>query len=112
MSLKLKIKEGLTDLSELQVQTFTGELSTEVIASGDGNAVLDWQKLIAKARAETTGEIELVAATNRKFDFDTDIFVSKSATSEQLEIHNNAVEAATKARQALVELLKDLIDVV
>jgi len=105
-----KLGEGIADLSELQVQTMTGELST-AIKSEDAKRVLDWQKLIKAAKTKTEGSVRLVAATNVKIDGDTDLFVAESAPDRLLRAHAEAVEAAGEVRAGLIAIFKDLVDI-
>jgi hypothetical protein len=105
-----KLGDGIADLSELQVQTLTGELST-AIQSDNAKRVLDWQKLIKAAKTKTQGSVRLVAATNLKIDGDTDLFIAESAPDRLLRAHSDAVEAAGEVRASLIAMFKDLLDV-
>ncbi len=109
MGVFVKLKEGIADLAELQVQTITGEIKT-ALSAVDGD-VLDWEKLVKEAKSETNGDISLAAATNVKFDGDTDIFISNSASDKALSAHAAAVEAARQVRQGLVEAFQDLLGI-
>ncbi|MFQ5700536.1 MAG: hypothetical protein ACE5HU_01680 [Acidobacteriota bacterium] len=101
--------DGIADLSELQVQTLTGELTTQV-RSGDKDNVLDWEKLIEQAKTETEGSIRLIAATTLKFDGDTNLFFAESAPERLIKAHNDAVESARKVREGLLAMFHDLLD--
>lgn len=105
-----KLGQGIADLSELQVQTMTGTITTE-FQSDNAESVLDWQKLIQGAKTDSEGKITLIAATNVKFDGDTDLFISDSATPALLQAHADAVEGARKVREGLVEAFSDLLGV-
>lgn len=105
-----KLGEGIADLSQLQVQTFTGEIKSTIQATDSGN-VLDWQKLIEEAKSDTAGSISLAAATNVKFDGDSDQFIADSASDRTLQAHSDAVDAARQVRQGLVETFQDLLGI-
>ena len=105
-----QLKEGIADLSELQVQTITGALKTTIQAEG-GQNVLDWEKLIQEAKSETEGTISLAAATNVKLDGDTNLFISDAATEKTLKAHADAVEGARKVREGLIDAFSDLLGI-
>ena len=110
MGIFVKLKEGIADLSELQVQTITGTLKTTIQSEdGDNKNVLNWQKLIQGAKSETEGEISLAAASNIKFDGDTDSFISDDATDRTLSAHAGAVNGALKVREGLVSAFSGLL---
>ena len=109
MGVFAKLGEGIADLSELQVQTITGELVTTIKSDKPG-MVLDWQKLIKAAKTQSEGAIKLAAATNVKFDGDIDQFFSDSATERTLKAHADAVESGRKIREGLIAMFKGALN--
>jgi len=101
------LNSAVQDLTSLHVQTFTGELKTEI--TGEKNFT-EIRNLIKKAK--TDGEIELVAETLAQFDGDSYNFVKKDlndAPEVALEVHRDAVQSGIETRLGLLELFKDLI---
>jgi len=103
-----KLGEGIADLSELNVQTFTGDL-TSVIDKPDTDSVIDWTKLLKEAK--TTGKVKLVASAKIKFDGDSDTFFAEDIPSDMLEAHLVAVEAGQKVREGLLNMFKELLNI-
>ena len=79
MSVFKKLGEGIADLSELNVQTFSGDITT-VIDSGSGGNVIDWTKLLNDAK--TSGKVRLIASARIKFDGDSDTFFAEDIASD------------------------------
>jgi hypothetical protein len=103
-----KLGEGIADLSELNVQTFTGDI-TSVINQGASGSVIDWTKLLKNAR--TTGKVKLVASAKIKFDGDSDTYFAEDIPSTMLNAHLTAVEAGQNVREGLIEMFKDLLGI-
>ena len=97
MSVFRKLGEGIADLTELQVQTFTGTLSADIVAADDSKeSILDWTKVTQSAKA--SGQIKLAASAKMKFDGDTDLYFDQGLTQDLLEAHLQAIQAAQKVR--------------
>ena len=107
MSVFKKLGEGVADLSELNVNTFTGGIGGVVDKASEGS-VLDWDKLLADAKA--SGKVKLVAAVKIKFDGDSDSYYANDIAKDMLDAHLAAVEAGQKIRAGLVEMFKDVLD--
>ncbi|MBU0982238.1 MAG: hypothetical protein KKA42_00080 [candidate division Zixibacteria bacterium] len=116
--LRQQIEEGMTDLSQLQVNTFTGIIGGKVSPptkqgsmGGKKVSLLDFAAVVAEAPAEI--KVELVAASVIKIDGDHDLFVSQDANDELVRLHSAAVEAGMKWREAMFtfvgEFMKDLL---
>jgi hypothetical protein len=103
MSVFKKLKEGIADLSELNVQTFTGNINS-VIDQTQSESIIDWTKLLENAR--TSGEVKLMASSKIKFDGDSDTFFADEISSEILEAHMAAIEGGRKVREGLVAMFK------
>ena len=108
MSVFKKLGEGVADLSELNVNTFTGDISGVVVDEASKGSVLDWGKLIAAAKA--SGNVKLIAAVKIKFDGDSDSYYATDIPKDMLDAHVAAVEAGQKIREGLVEMFKDALD--
>lgn len=103
-----KLNEAVSDLTSLHVQTYTGELNTEINGS---EKFEDIRKLIKAAK--TKGEIKLVAETLAQFDGDSYNFVKQNLDEVPqiaLEVHRNAVQSGIDTRLGLLELFKGLLD--
>lgn len=103
-----KLGEGIADLSQLNVQTFTGDLTSILTEGADGN-VVDWQKLLEQSKSE--GSVTLIASSKFKFDGDSDTFVARDITPELLRAHTAAVESGQKVREGLISMFRELLDI-
>lgn len=103
-----KLGEGIADLSELNVQTFSGDL-TAVIDKSSGGSVIDWTKLLKGAK--TSGKVKLVASARIKFDGDSDTYFAEDIPSDMLDAHLVAVEAGQKVREGLINMFKDILNI-
>lgn len=108
MSVFKKLGEGIADLSELNVQTFTGSITSVIDDTAEGS-VIDWQKLMAQAK--TSGAVKLAASTKVKFDGDADAYFASDITPELMEAHLQAVEAGQSIREGLVDMFRDIIGI-
>ncbi len=102
-----KLNEAVTDLTSLHVQTFSGELNSEITGS---ESFKDIRELIKTAK--TSGNIKLVAESLAQFDGDSYNFVKQNLDDIPplaLEVHKNAVETGIETRLGLLELFKGLI---
>ena len=109
MSVFQKLKDGIADLSELNVQTFSGDISS-VIDTTTSGTVLDWAKLIKDA-SKATGKVKLVASANIKFDGDSDTFFADDIPPDMLKAHLTAIEAGQKVREGLLAMFKDVLNI-
>ena len=109
MGIFKEIKDGIGDLAELEVQTFTGSVTTAI--HGGAGSALDWTKLIAESK-KSTGAVSLAASTTVKIDGDTRLFFGDDLTADLLKAHRDAVDAAVQYRAGLLEMLKDALDFV
>jgi len=102
-----KLNDAVKDLTSLHVQTFTGELTTEITGAEDFDNIR-----AAIKTAKGKNEIKLVAETLAQFDGDSYNFVKEDLGDVPplaLEVHQNAVESGIETRLGLLELFKDLI---
>ncbi|MDA0790661.1 MAG: hypothetical protein O2780_14535 [Proteobacteria bacterium] len=100
------IQAKAIDLSELRVQTVTGDVSA-VIKSKNFD---DLEKLLTPGtEANAVASLQLVLDTTIKFDGDSLNFISTAASPELIEIHKEAVAAGLKQRQGFIEMFKDIV---
>lgn len=100
------LEKAATDLSSVEVTTLTGEVKH--ILSEDKKGI-DLSKAMELLNS---GEIELVAHTNIKFDQDTLLFVSNKANEEHRKLyalHKESVVAAQEARNAFLHFLSEFV---
>jgi len=103
-----KLGDGIADLSELNVQTFCGDL-TSVIDKSTSGSVIDWTKLLKDAK--TTGKVKLVASAKIKFDGDSDSYFAEDIPPDMLDAHLVAIEAGQKVREGLLSMFKELLNI-
>ena len=103
-----QIGETIVDLSELKVQTVTGDVKLVL----GKKKLKDLEDLLNPADGDTaeTAKLQLILDTTIKFDGDSINFISeKGATPELINVHKGAVEAGLIQRQGLLEMFKGLI---
>jgi hypothetical protein len=98
-----KIKEGIQDMSSLEVVTYKGKITIE---SG-GEVPENFGDIIKKAKAEAN--FKILACTHSALDGDMKVFYDNEITTTQIEAHHKLVESARQSRQAVVDLFKDAI---
>ncbi|MFC0878441.1 hypothetical protein ACE01N_17740 [Saccharicrinis sp. FJH2] len=104
-----KLDDAVKDLTSLHVQTFTGQIETNVDSATSFD---DIKKLINAEADKTDGKIKLVAESLAQFDGDSYNFVREDLDNVPplaLEVHKNAVKAGIETRLGLLNLFKDLI---
>lgn len=109
MSVFKKLGEGIADLSELNVQTFSGDITAVLDKNTSGN-VIDWTKLLKEAKA--AGKVKLIAAARIQFDGDSDNYFAEDIPADMLEAHLTAVEAGQSVREGLIAMFKDILEIV
>jgi Holliday junction resolvase-like predicted endonuclease len=100
------LERAATDLATVEVTTLTGEVKHVLGADNKG---IDLSKAMERLNS---GEIELVAHTNIKFDQDTLVFVSNKSNDEHrklYQLHKDSVVAAQEARNAFLHFLNEFI---
>ena len=105
-----KMGNALSDWSQLEVYTFTGDLKNALKA---GTSEIDWENLGKKA---TEGTVTLIAATRINVDADTQQFQTSDELQhreEMLAAHKAALESALATRKALIEFfVKSVMEIV
>lgn len=105
MSAIQKLADGIVDIAEMRVQTFTGKLTAQIDAAG--GTIEDWNALLDKAK--TTGEVSLAMDTSMKIDGDTLLFIADGLSADVKAMHTNAVEGARAYRSGIIEAFADLL---
>jgi hypothetical protein len=103
-----KLNDAVKDLTSLHVQTFTGEIETQVDSSKTFDEI---KSLINSEASKTDAKIKLVAESLAQFDGDSYNFVRQDledVPSLALEVHKNAVKAGIETRLGLLTMFKDI----
>ncbi len=102
-----KLKAGIKDLSELEVQTYSGTVEATIDQDSKEN-IIDWEKLFASAKPG--GSVVLAAATKIQADGDTYNFISsQNLPPAVMEAHQAALEAGNQVRENIIDLFADLL---
>lgn len=103
------LKNAVGDLSSLTVETYTGSITAD-IQGAEGQGVIDWTKLVNKAKEEAGGTVHLKLASKFNFDGDATLFIAEGEMPPDLRsAHDSAVLAGQEVRADLMELLSDSI---
>jgi len=104
-----KLKEGIKDLSELEVQTYTGTVTATIDPDSKEN-IIDWVKLFEDANA--SGTVTLAAATKIQADGDTYNFItSADIPPTVLDAHHAALDAGNQVRENIISLFSELLGI-
>jgi hypothetical protein len=98
------IGKTIEDFSQLNVRTFSGDLTTTI--NGVADDLSDLDTLLKKG--VTAGTISIQASSTLKIDGDIDQIYDTNITSEMQEIHDKAVTTGKESRKAIVDFLKEL----
>ena len=111
-SLGEKLVEAVQDLTSLDVTTFSGDLA---LKTSDPNKKYKLDELFDDIEGQITanaGKLQVIAHTHKALDGDIIQFFREGldATGQTyLDAHKEALETATAQRQAIVNLIKELI---
>ena len=98
------IKDGVGDLSQLNVRTFTGDISVAAANVADVKLV----SLLQQGGADM--QVQVVGITNMKIDGDVDQFITSSdVPAMTITAHATAIETGQKSRQAMFDLFSEAI---
>ena len=98
-----RFKEGIGDLSSLEVQTISGTLEG-LVHDTDSGSIIDWTKAVKSAKE--SGTVKLVLATKINFDGDATQFVREGEISQyMLDAHAEALAAGKATREELMALV-------
>lgn len=104
------LKDGIGDLSSLEVNTYVGTLSADITAK-KGASLIDFETVVKKATT-ASGTVTLAASTVIKFDGDSNqFFTSESIPQHVIEAHDVALKAGREVRQGLVSLFSSALGV-
>jgi hypothetical protein len=105
-----RVSDIIKEASELQVLTFSGEISSYITPDGKD---LKWGDFFTEAAKKTGGTLILVAATQVQIDGDTILFISNSPEIDGplKQAHMDATVAAQKYRTELVLGLANIIGI-
>jgi hypothetical protein len=104
-----KLQEKLKDVTTLDVVTATGTLEYKV----DDKGKFDFKTMVDQLKNSTAADskLKIVAITHSEIDHDTFNFIQEGANPDHVELHNQSVDIAKKARHAFIEFLANLIGV-
>ena len=103
-----KIRDGIGDLTQLNVRTFTGEIkATAANVPVDPDKQLTLGEFLAKAQAN--GELQVVGFTDMKIDGDIDQFITSGNFPIAVAAHNSAIQTGQQSRKAMFDLFSDAI---
>ena len=91
------IAEGIEDMAELNVRTYTGTIGGQVEGE-NAQDIMD--------KALRNGQLNVVGITTMKLDGDVDQFISGDAKIDQKlhDAHFTAVQAGQRSRKATLEM--------
>lgn len=107
MSAIKKLKDGIVDLAQMRVQTFTGNLTATIDA--EGGSIADWEALLDKAK--NSGEVRLAMDTAMEIDGDTVLFIADGLAPDITDAHVDAVEGAREYRAGMIDAFADLLGI-
>lgn len=103
-----KLGESIKDLSELRVQTVTGDVKAVI----DAKNLQSLKDLLdpGKGNAKSQAKLNLVLDTTIAFDGDALNFIDTAlATHELTQLHKEAITAGLNQRKAIVEMFRGVI---
>ena len=99
-----KIGDFIKDISQLNVRTYGGDLTSNVTAGSP----VDWDKMLEDAK--TTGAISLKLSTDIMIDGDCNHFIADDATEKHQKAHDAALAAGKETRAGIYELIKGIVE--
>ncbi len=104
-----KISENISDMLELEVNTFTGSITAEIDQpeGEDKKKLRGWNDILDTA--EKGGNIQMAFGTRMKADGDQDLFFSDEAPQRVYEAHKAAVEAGIQWRQGIFQFVAQFL---
>jgi hypothetical protein len=101
-----ELRDAVDDLTSLQVQTFSGTIELDPEAN---LSFTDIRTAVKEAQSSDESTIHVVATSYLQFDGDSFNFVAADATAPMLRAHQDAVASGLAARQALLDMFRDVI---
>ncbi|MBO1256300.1 hypothetical protein J3L16_11465 [Alteromonas sp. 5E99-2] len=102
-----KIGKALSDVSSLNVRTFSGDLNT-IIENSDGNLSTEGLDNVLLT-GTTNANLKLEALTVMRIDGDIDQFVTTDISKDMKAIHDDAVETGKATRTAIIDFVKSVV---
>ena len=103
------VRARITDLSEVEVRTYTGEASAVISAiSGEGDAAV-FDNVLTRLDSETSS-VQLAYLSRLDLDGDALFFCATGAPADLADAHRAAVESGIQSRAAIINLFKDLLN--
>ena len=109
------IGEVIADAASLEVVTFSGDFNYKAkqVITNDVNKVRI-NNVLKLMTLESDVDLKLVAYTNIKIDSDVTTFVKSDLSQDDndlLKLHMEMIESSKTSRQAVINMVKDLIKI-
>lgn len=109
------IGEVIADAASLEVSTFTGDFSykTKQVVNNDVDKVRI-NNVLKQMTLENQTDLKLVAYSNVKIDSDVTTIVKSDLSqddNELLKLHKEMIESSKASRQAVINMVKELIKI-
>lgn len=106
-----QLGKTVEDFSQLNVRTFSGDLSTIIGANGAPTLQDDLNNLdVILRHGVTSGTLKLEAYSIMKIDGDIDQFVSTNIPQNLMAVHDTAVETGKETRSAIFDFVKGALE--
>ena len=99
---------GVQDIANLEVQTYTGNITGVITNDPQKGDLINWKQLLTQAKTKGS-EITLVGATHIDADQDVTQYLDSSASPQLVNLHLNAVKSSQETRMAFLEMIKKLL---
>lgn len=99
---------GVKDVTNLEVQTYTGNITGVITNDPEKGDLINWKQLLTQAKTEGS-KITLVGATNIDADQDVTQYLDASAPPQVVSLHLDAVKSSQETRVAFLKMIKDLL---
>lgn len=109
------IGDAIADAASLEVSTFTGDFSyktKQVVINDVDKARIS--NVLKQMTLENQTDLKLVAYSNVKIDSDVTTIVKSDLSqddNELLKLHKEMIESSKASRQAVINMVKDLIKI-
>ncbi len=105
------IKDGVVDMTSLEVTTINGDIQAFMDADGK----MDVTKVREELRSTLVekNELEIVAHTRMDFDQDAVVFAKENMTPDELELfglHQEMMKTARSSRVAFFHFIEEILD--
>jgi len=100
------IGEAIEDASSLDVVTFKGSITAEMIADELPDT---FEKIIELAKGNTEVKVKLLASTQAKLDGDILAYFDNDITTEETQAHAELVSLGQKNREATIDFVHRVV---